>query len=136
MFSAQSTGGPMITQTSATGAPLFPSTIFPLKRVIPSARVGIGVWVADPLGPVALVGPQAASSSTAARQPNAMYWRAESRTMRGRLIVMRTILILAARRRHAVRVLADGTGGQITAIVEELAFSGGDAAFIYEGFAR
>ncbi|HTH70605.1 MAG TPA: hypothetical protein VL493_04945 [Candidatus Saccharimonadales bacterium] len=49
---------------------------------------------------------------------------------------MRTILILAARRRHAVRVLADGTGGQITAIVEELAFSGGDAAFIYEGFAR
>ena len=33
-------------------------------------------------------------------------------------------------------VVADGTGGPITAIVEELAFSGGDAAFIYEGFAR
>ena len=33
-------------------------------------------------------------------------------------------------------VIADGTGGPITAIVEELAFSGGDAAFIYEGFAR
>jgi hypothetical protein len=56
--------------------------------------------------------------------------------MRGRVIVMRTILILAACRRHAVRVLAAGTGGSITAIVEELAFSAGDAAFIYEGFAR
>ena len=33
-------------------------------------------------------------------------------------------------------VVADGTGGPITAIVEELAFTGGDAAFIYEGFAR
>ena len=33
-------------------------------------------------------------------------------------------------------VIADGTGGSITAIVEELSFSGGDAAFIYEGFAR
>ena len=33
-------------------------------------------------------------------------------------------------------VVADGTGGSITAIVEELAFSGGDAAMIYEGFAR
>jgi hypothetical protein len=65
-----------------------------------------------------------------------MYWYAESRIMRGRVIVMRTILILAACRRHAVRVLAAGTGGSITAIVEELAFSAGDAAFIYEGFAR
>jgi hypothetical protein len=33
-------------------------------------------------------------------------------------------------------VVADGSGGAITAVVEELAFSGGDAAFIYEGFAR
>lgn len=33
-------------------------------------------------------------------------------------------------------VVADGTGGPITSIVEELAFTGGDAAMIYEGFAR
>lgn len=33
-------------------------------------------------------------------------------------------------------VVADGTGGAITAIVEELAFTGGDAASMYEGFAR
>ena len=33
-------------------------------------------------------------------------------------------------------VIADGTAGSISAIVEELSFSGGDAAFIYEGFAR
>jgi hypothetical protein len=35
-----------------------------------------------------------------------------------------------------VRAVADGTRGSIIAIVNGLAFSGGDAAFIYEGFAR
>jgi hypothetical protein len=33
-------------------------------------------------------------------------------------------------------VVADGTRGPIIAIVNGLAFSGGDAAFIYERFAR
>ena len=33
-------------------------------------------------------------------------------------------------------VVADGTGGGIVGIVEELSFGGGDAAFIYEGFGQ
>ena len=33
-------------------------------------------------------------------------------------------------------VVADGTGGGIVAVVEELSFGGGDSAFIYEGFGQ
>ncbi len=46
----------------------------------------------------------------------------------------RTVAGLAENAQYAV--VAVGTGGDIAAIVFEQAFTGGDAAFIYEGFAR